>query len=159
MKKSALIFFCISLFFLDFFTKKFMILHMNEAMFAPLYSLTLLPGIDCSIVYVENTGMAWGMLSSFQWVIFAFRVTLVLFLLFGLFYKDYIKKRYFSYMLIAFGALGNIVDTVLYGHVIDMIHCTFWGRSYGVFNIADAMIFIGAFSAVIQKEEKHEQLE
>lgn len=124
----------------------------------PLFSLSLLPGIDFSLIYVENKGMAWGMFSSFQWVIFSFRVALVSGLFVAFFKNAFVKKHFIAFLLIAFGALGNIVDTIIYGYVIDMLHFTFWGRSYGVFNVADAMIFIGAFLALITKEETNEEL-
>jgi signal peptidase II len=47
-------------------------------------------------------------------------------------------------MLIMTGAFGNVFDCYYYGHVIDMFHFLFWGNSYGVFNFADLLIFLGA---------------
>ena len=41
------------------------------------------------------------------------------------------------------GALGNIVDSLFLGHVVDMIHVVFWGWDYPVFNVADSFIFLG----------------
>ena len=55
------------------------------------------------------------------------------------------KERNVWLGLIAVGALGNIVDYSLYGHVIDFFHFTFWGYSFPVFNWADSYITVGLF--------------
>ncbi|AGA65298.1 Lipoprotein signal peptidase [Liberibacter crescens BT-1] len=51
-----------------------------------------------------------------------------------------------GYMLISTGAISNLADQFLYGHVIDyiMIHTQTW--SFAVFNLADAYITLGACS-------------
>lgn len=46
--------------------------------------------------------------------------------------------------LILGGALGNVIDRVLYGHVIDFLDLHFGGWHWPAFNIADSAIFIGA---------------
>ena len=43
---------------------------------------------------------------------------------------------------IAAGALGNILDFFLYGHVIDMFYLIFYKYSYPIFNVADSAIFL-----------------
>jgi signal peptidase II len=85
-------------------------------------------GIEFSITHATNRGAAWGMLANYQsWLLF--------------FNKN--KKILIPLSLVAAGALGNILDYYLYGHVIDMFHFVFWGFSCPVFNIADSAIFIG----------------
>ena len=46
--------------------------------------------------------------------------------------------------LVLAGAIGNLIDRVLYGYVIDMLHVFYKSWSYPVFNLADSVIFIGA---------------
>ena len=46
--------------------------------------------------------------------------------------------------LILGGAVGNVIDRVLYGHVIDFLDVHFSGWHWPAFNIADSAIFIGA---------------
>ncbi|MGV8892755.1 MAG: signal peptidase II [Burkholderiaceae bacterium] len=46
--------------------------------------------------------------------------------------------------LILGGAIGNVIDRVLYGHVIDFLDVHFVGWHWPAFNIADSTIFIGA---------------
>ena len=47
--------------------------------------------------------------------------------------------------LILAGAISNVIDTFVYGHVVDMIHFTFWGYDYAVFNLADSAVCLGVF--------------
>ena len=41
------------------------------------------------------------------------------------------------------GAVGNLVDYVAYGFVVDMFHFILWGYDYPVFNVADTAITVG----------------
>lgn len=46
-------------------------------------------------------------------------------------------------ILIIAGAVGNVADFFLYGHVVDMLHFVFWGYDFPIFNVADSAISIG----------------
>jgi signal peptidase II len=63
------------------------------------------------------------------------------------------EKRYarLGFALIIGGAIGNLIDRVFLGHVIDYIlfHTPFW--SFAVFNLADALISVGALFILIQE--------
>jgi len=100
-------------------------------------------GIQFSINHVENLGAAWGMLSEYSTLLFYVRVVVVLCLMVYLVLFNRVRRREFPLLLIITGAVGNILDYILYGHVIDMFHFKFWNYSYPVFNLADAMITIG----------------
>ncbi len=56
-----------------------------------------------------------------------------------------------GFALIVGGAVGNIIDRALYGHVVDYIlfHTPVW--SFAVFNLADAFISVGAVAVVLQE--------
>jgi len=56
-----------------------------------------------------------------------------------------------GFALIISGALGNLIDRAVYGHVIDYIlfHTPVW--SFAVFNLADAFISVGAVAVVLQE--------
>ena len=47
------------------------------------------------------------------------------------------------------GALGNAVDRLLYGHVVDFIALYYGERHWPVFNLADAAITLGAFALIV----------
>ncbi len=49
-----------------------------------------------------------------------------------------------AYTLIIAGALGNAIDRLVYGYVVDFIHLFYGDWHYPHFNIADSAIFIGA---------------
>ena len=51
--------------------------------------------------------------------------------------------------LILGGAIGNLIDRVLYGHVIDFIAVHWQYRYFPAFNIADSAITLGAFMLII----------
>jgi signal peptidase II len=100
-------------------------------------------GIDFSLNYVANKGAAWGILANFQEYLLYGRIVIMI----GLFiYLVRVKAPFykkFSFSLILTGALGNVIDFFIYGHVVDMFLFRFWGYIFPVFNIADAMIFSG----------------
>ncbi len=101
-------------------------------------------GISLSLNYVENRGTAWGLFSRYFDGLLVGRSILVLFLIIYLFFINQDKQKQIPLVLVITGALGNILDGFIYGHVIDMIHFVFWGYSFPVFNIADVCICLGA---------------
>lgn len=100
-------------------------------------------GIDFSINYLTNRGAAWGQLSQFQSSLLLLRVILILGMGYYIAFVNTQKERIIPFCLILAGAIGNVIDTFVYGYVIDMIHFVFWGYDYPVFNIADCAICIG----------------
>lgn len=100
-------------------------------------------GIEFSITHATNLGAAWGMLAEWQEVLLYLRILLVVGLIIYVlrFNKD--QKYQTPLLCITAGAIGNIMDYFLYGHVVDMFHFILWGYDYPVFNIADSAIFLG----------------
>lgn len=99
-------------------------------------------GIDFSINYVINHGAAWGILAAYQKQLLYLRLVLIVAIFIYLFFEKKIRNQ-IPLVLILAGALGNIVDVFVYGHVVDMFHFVFWGFDYPVFNVADSAICIG----------------
>ena len=113
-------------------------------------------GIDFFIQHVTNTGGAWGMLAAFQKPLLIVRVLVIVAIVLYLWRVSLPFKKKLCLSLILTGAIGNVIDFFLYGHVIDMFHFIFWGRSYGIFNFADAMIFLGSLGIIFTpKQVKH----
>ena len=145
--RKALLFF--SVIGLDFITKQGAIAYLSDASLSWQYPFGGLPvfrdlfGISLSFNYVENTGAAWGMLSEYTLLLLVMRVLLVGYLAWTLFTQK--KSALFTtgVVCILAGAIGNIVDMVLYGYVVDMIKVVLWGYHYPVFNIADMSIVVG----------------
>lgn len=97
-------------------------------------------GIDFSIVHITNLGGAWGLLSEMPIPLLIFRILLIAILLVSFFRA---KEKRFPLLLIVAGAFSNVLDSFIYGHVVDMFYFVLWGYSYPVFNIADMSICIG----------------
>lgn len=106
-------------------------------------------GIEFSIVHATNKGAAWGLFSDFQFYLICLRIILIISLFVYLLFFNRFSSRIIPLTLISLGALGNILDYFLYGHVIDMFHFVLWRYDFPVFNVADSMICIGIFLLVI----------
>ena len=113
-------------------------------------------GIEFSLVHAINKGAAWSIFSDHTTLLLYLRIGLIGLLL----YYFYKQKSFFVRLplaLIIAGALGNVIDIFLYGHVIDMFHFIFWGYDYPVFNVADSFIFIGVVLYLIfSKKAAHD---
>ncbi|AFL48632.1 signal peptidase II [Sinorhizobium fredii] len=100
-----------------------------------------------------NFGVAFSMLSGMEgWFIVGIRLAVVAFVLW--LWRRTPKDRFFAhlgYAMIIAGALGNLVDRLLFGYVIDYIlfHTTSW--SFAVFNLADSFITVGAGAIVLDE--------
>lgn len=106
----------------------------------PLGSIPVIKGVF-HLTYVENTGAAFGMLQGNTWFLILTSVlvsTVVAYLI----WKVKPENRYvkISLALILGGALGNLVDRVLLGYVVDFLDFRIWP----VFNIADSCVVVGA---------------
>ncbi|WP_436085394.1 signal peptidase II [Pararhizobium sp. LjRoot255] len=103
-----------------------------------------------------NYGVAFSMLSGMEgWFIVTMRLFVVAFVLW--LWRRTPKDRFFAhlgYAMIIAGALGNLVDRLIFGYVIDYVlfHTATW--SFAVFNLADSFITIGA-GAIILDEILH----
>ncbi len=100
-----------------------------------------------SLVYVENRGIAFGM---FQGMFWFFSVMTVVFI--GIFIYMIVKRIfkgrlfYISSALIIGGGIGNLIDRVFRGYVIDYLSFSFFSP---VFNFADCCVTIGAVLMII----------
>ncbi|MFS8563624.1 MAG: signal peptidase II [Rhabdochlamydiaceae bacterium] len=100
-------------------------------------------GIDFCINHVFNHGAAWGLFSSMQNILLVVRIGVIVGLISYMIFSPKSTKYHFPLSLIVGGAIGNVVDYFVYGHVVDMFHFIFWGHSFAVFNVADSAIFCG----------------
>lgn len=108
-----------------------------------------LGGIEFSINHMTNAGAAWGVLANHQLPLIIVRMGLIAGLGVYLFCFNRDAAWQLPLVLIISGALGNVVDFFLYGHVVDMFHFVLWGYDFPVFNIADSSISLGIFSIFI----------
>lgn len=107
-------------------------------------------GINFSIVHATNTGAAWGLFAGFQEYLLYFRIFFVAMLFIYVLFFNKQFSHHLPLFLIITGAVGNIIDYFIYGHVVDLFYFNFWGYSYPVFNVADAAIFSGVALYIIR---------
>ena len=114
----------------------------------------LIPGV-LNFTYAENTGMAFSMLSGHSWLLGVFSAAAIAL-------GWWILKGYrlgpvsrIAAMLMLGGAVGNMIDRVLRGYVVDMFEVLF--MEFAIFNVADAALTVGtvlmATSLLFRPEE------
>ena len=93
--------------------------------------------------YVKNTGMAFGMLKDHRWVFMVFSTIAIIALIIYLFrFRPESRWMQISMAMIIGGGIGNMIDRILLGYVIDFIDVTL--INFAVFNIADSFVCVGA---------------
>lgn len=97
--------------------------------------------------YVENRGVAFGMFENMRWIFVALTSVIIVILLYIIIFKK-IKSKMFliSSALIIGGGIGNLIDRVLYGYVIDYLQLSFFSP---VCNFADYAVTVGTVLLVI----------
>ena len=125
---------------LDQFTK-----YLTVANIALYADIPFLPGI-VQLTYVRNTGAAFSSFEGQQWLF-----ALVFAVFTGLLLWEYFKKpmpfsKFERLCIFAIygGGLGNMIDRLRLGYVVDMIETTF--MEFPVFNVADCFITCGCFA-------------
>lgn len=109
-----------------------------------------------SLAYLRNYGAAYSILQNQQWF-FAIVTIIVMVGLVWYFIKQISGSFWilFSLSLIMAGGLGNFIDRVRLGYVVDMFHLDF--VNFPVFNVADVCLTVGVgiLFICILKEEKN----
>lgn len=99
--------------------------------------------------YVENRGAAFGTFSGKG--VFLLIITVIFMAVSVTAYIRINKTNMFgkiislSLLVMISGAMGNFLDRIFRGYVVDMLHFIFWGHSFAVFNFADMLIVCSAF--------------
>ena len=109
---------------------------------APIGSVPLWEGV-LHLTYVENRGAAFGMLADHRWVFMSISTIAITAIAIYLYSGRNTSKLYTSaLMLIVSGGIGNMIDRIALGYVVDFID--FALIDFAVFNIADSLVCIGA---------------
>ena len=131
----------------------------------PLYgSVDAIPGLF-HFTYVQNTGAAFSSFQGMRWLFVGLFVILTAALIFEYFKKPlpFTKFERFCIAAVYAGGLGNVIDRVRLGYVVDMIEVDF--MNFAVFNVADIFVTCGCIALAVSliflnkkfwKEEKHD---
>lgn len=108
-----------------------------------------------NIVRVHNSGAAFSFLADAsgwqRWLFVAIGVVATIFILFML--RSHAGQRLFCFSLgcILGGAIGNVLDRLLHGYVIDFIDFHLQAWHFPAFNLADSAITVGAFCLILDE--------
>ena len=114
-------------------------------------AIELLPGVD--LVLVWNRGISYGLFEqdtpAGRWLLVAVTVAATVGLAVWM-VRTRSRMTAASLGLVVGGAVGNGIDRVVYGAVVDFVHLHAGDFSWYVFNVADAAIVFGAAGLVIE---------
>jgi signal peptidase II len=119
---------------LDQITKYFVISYIG-----PFDSLKLSSFLH--LVNVRNTGAAFGMFKNFSSSFFIGISAVAIIFVIWLLFKS--KYNYFGLSLVLSGAIGNLIDRMRYGKVVDFIDFSAGSFHWPAFNVADSSLTIG----------------
>lgn len=115
-----------------------------------------------NLVRVHNSGAAFSFLSSAsgwqRWLFTGIGVVATMFILWLLRSHPTQKLFCFALALVLGGAVGNVIDRIAYGHVVDFLDFhwdwlspVFYQGHFPAFNIADSAISVGAVSLILDE--------
>ena len=99
------------------------------------------------LTYVQNTGAAFSIFSGHTWVLALISLTMSAVLALAIwkgFFRHPVGKVTLTLLLA--GAVGNLIDRVFRGFVVDMFNVLF--MNFAVFNVADICVVVGGIAAV-----------
>ncbi len=126
---------------IDQIIKYFVIIYIK-----PVSSVVAIEHI-LDLTYVENTGVAFGMFKDLRWL-FVLLTSVVIVVFIVLLFKSGNKSKLFSVSsaLIIGGGIGNLIDRLVYGYVVDYLSLSFFPP---VCNFADYCITAGSVLLII----------
>lgn len=131
----------LSILFIDQSTK-----HFVRTSMAPLDVIHLLPVLN--LVHVRNVGSAFGLFSSLGNTFFIVVAACASLFIALMIVKD--RKDGAAFSMILGGALGNLADRIMYGHVVDFLDLHAGGYHWPAFNIADSALTAGITLLLVQ---------
>jgi len=108
-----------------------------------------------NLAYVENRGCAWGMFQGSVWPLAAFGIAALAFLVWKR--RDVFGDGWVAPILLYAGIVGNLIDRIMRGYVIDMFDFHWGVHHFPCFNVADACICIAAGLIILEGIRKKEK--
>lgn len=112
----------------------------------PIGSFTIIPNL-LEFKYIENSGAAFGMMQDSTWLFSIITMVLCVFIVVYMVKEK--KHTFFSYaasIMVVAGGIGNLIDRIVLGYVVDFIHVMFFDY---VFNFADCLVVVGVCLFII----------
>ncbi len=104
-----------------------------------------------SLTYVLNDGAAFSLFTSRTYLLILIALICLFFIIYEL--KNNLDDRVLSigYSLVLAGLLGNFIDRLIDGYIIDYLSFKILGYSYPIFNLADILIVVGIVIVIIKE--------
>jgi len=138
-----------SVLLIDFLSKNKIISIFKDGIVEKIYVNEYL-----DFILVFNTGISYGLFSGggdFQkWILISLSILIIIFLLSLIRNESTILSK-LSISFIIGGALGNVLDRLTYGAVVDFISLHAKGFSWYIFNIADMFIVLGVILFILSQ--------
>ena len=152
MKKTIII---LTLFFIDRFTKIYLLNLQSEGTNIDLY---VLPFLNFYLIW--NTGIGFGLASMESNIYYHIITTIIVLVNIGLIYLLMKSKGFYSYLVavIIGGSLGNLFDRIYYYAVPDFIDLHIGSYHWFIFNVADIFITVGIIGLILLEVLKKEQV-
>ena len=114
-------------------------------------NINVLPFLDFYLIF--NTGIAFSFFDEGgelgRWILVFLVLLVCLYLVNVLISEELRKHETLALLMILSGGLGNLIDRVVWGHVIDFIHFYYENYSFYIFNLADTFITIGVIIYIL----------
>lgn len=101
------------------------------------------------LTYVKNDGVAFSLLGGNRVFIIIMCLIILGFIIYYIGNNKINLLDSIGFGLVIGGALGNLIDRVIYGYVIDFIDAYIFGYNYPIFNVADMGVVIGVIIILI----------
>lgn len=103
-----------------------------------------------SIMYVRNTGAAFSIMENSR-VLFIVIGIISIYLIWRFLIKDKDLNKYYvvSYSMLIAGIIGNMIDRIIYGYVIDYLSFNIFGYNAPIFNLADTFIVVSVIILLV----------
>lgn len=104
-----------------------------------------------SLTYVLNDGAAFSLFASRIYLLILIALICLFFIIYEL--KNNLDDKVLSigYSLVLAGLLGNFLDRLIDGYIIDYLSFKILGYNYPIFNFADILIVVGIIVVIIKE--------
>ncbi len=144
MKKIFII--SIFLIILDFISKLLIVNFLKVDLF-------LIPNF-LYLTFVTNTGTFWGLFSNINIFFMILSIILLSLLIYIITVKTTLNKlNTILYSLVISGIIGNLIDRIIRGYVVDFIGIKIFNYNFPIFNFADIYIVIGVLLFILIGEK------
>lgn len=125
---------------------KLWIVHLSGLIlgaYPPFGGIEVIPGVF-NLVYAVNPGAAWGILAGYSWLFLCIAGAALVGLVVYRRALELARRPYsIAFGLIVGGIIGNVIDRIAYGHVIDFLDVDLQFYRWPTFNVADSAILLG----------------